>query len=533
MRVNPLRLLATLLALTMLVAACGTRVDDEQRRIALASGSGGAVGAAAPALDGGVDVGLGDGGDLADDGLDFDDAGGGTGTDLGAGFAGAGESDAAGSGGGDAADPGGPEDGAGGADGVGGGAPAEDGAGPAGGDEGASSGGGAGALDPRQVPPGGNGGATDTGVTEDQIVVANISDVSGAVPGLFEPEQLAAQARLAFENARGPIFGRSLQFLPFDGRLNAGANRAASIEACERAFATAGSMSAFDQGGAPVIDECGIPDVRTAATTPPMQMVDNAYPISITRPDKQQIGDYRWIDERFPGVGQKAAYLYIDGEVTALSTKKTRDATAKALGWEWVYVQAIGISEHNYSPFALRMKEEGVRFVTFQGAYQQAVRLAQAMQQQGFKPDVYKLQSNTYNPDLLASGGPAVEDVLISITSIMVEEGQQNAELQRYAQWLNQVAPGHKPTSLGMYSWSATSLLIDILKRIGPEATREKVLAELAKVRQWDGNGLHPPIDVGARTPNQCFVMVQVKGGRFTRAHPASGFDCAGPIVDM
>jgi ABC-type branched-subunit amino acid transport system substrate-binding protein len=517
-----IRLTAVLVTLAMLVA-CGTRIDDEQRHVALAGAGGvGGGGAAAGGAGGGGDGSFGaepggdGGGELVIDDLDGGDP----------------AFDAAGAGPDDPA--------AGGTDA--GAAVAESGGDPAGGDGAASAAeaegnaaaaGGGGGLDPRQVPPGGNGGATDTGVSENRIVVGNISDVSGAVPGLFEPEQLAAQARVAFENARGPIFGRQLEFLPMDGRLNSGANRAASIEACERAFANVGSMSAFDQGGAPIIDECGIPDVRTAATTPPMQAVDNAYPISITQPDRQAIGDYRWIDQQYPGVGDAAAYLFIDGEVTQASTKKTRDATAKELGWNWKYVQAIQIAETNYAPFVIRMREEGIRFVTFQGAYQQAVRLARAMEQQGFEPDVYLLQSNTYNPEMLQEGGAAMEGTLIGITSVMVEEAGNNAELQRYAQWLNQVAPGKRPTSLGMYSWSATSLFIEIAKRVGPELTRARVLEELAKIDKWDGGGLHPPINVGGRVPNQCFIMVQIRGGQFTRAHPSSGFDCEGPTVRL
>jgi ABC-type branched-subunit amino acid transport system substrate-binding protein len=522
--IRQLRLTAALLCMAMLLVACGTRVTDEQRALVMSSGGGGFG-------EGGTAVASGGGAvDLGAPGADVGDLGGEVAfEDVEPGAAPV-EGDTAPTGGTDTdGAPASSPDGSGAAPDGGGEAPQQS----ASGGEGTSgTGGGGGGLDPRQVPPGGNGGATDTGVTESKLVVANIADVSGAVPGLFEPEQLAARARVAFENARGPIFGRQLELLPLDGRMNAGANRAATIEACERAFAGVGSMSAFDQGGAPVAADCGMPDVRTAATTPPMQAVDSAYPLSITRPGKEAIGQYRWFHERFPEAGKAAAFLYIDGEVTAQSTKKTRDATTKALGWNWKYVQPIQIAETNYAPFVLRMKEEGIRFVTFQGAYQQAVRIAQAMQQQGFTPDVYVLQSNTYNPETIQSGGAAVEGIYIPIMTVMVEESANNPELQRYAQWLNQVAPGKRPTSLGMYSWSATSLLIDIAKKVGPDLTREKVLAELANVRQWDGNGLHPPIDVGARTPNQCFIMTQIKGGRFTRAHPASGFDCAGPTVE-
>ena len=386
-------------------------------------------------------------------------------------------------------------------------------------------------TDTRAMPPGGNGGATDIGVSETEIVLANISDVSGAVPGLFEPEQLAAQAYVAYFTAsEGTLFGRELTYLPMDSQLSTGANRAASIEACDRAFAAIGSMSAFDAGGAPVIDECGIPDIRTAATQPPMQVVDNAFPISVTDPDLQPIGEYEWVTETFPSATQNAAYLYIAGEVTAAATAKVRQATTDALGWEWTYVQEIDIAETDYAGFAREMANRGVEYVTFQGAESQAARLAQAMRQQGFEPAIYHLQANTYTPTLIERAPEAIEGTYITIPSVMVEEAADNDELQRYAQFLNQVAPGERPTSLGMYSWSAAKLFVEVAERVGPELTRSALIDELRQVEGWDGGGLHPPIDVGAQRPSGCQIVVQVQGGEFTRVHPAEGFDC-GSIV--
>ena len=389
-------------------------------------------------------------------------------------------------------------------------------------------------TDTRAMPPGGNGGATDIGVSETEIVLANVSDVSGAVPGLFEPEQLAAQAYVAYFTAsEGTLFGRQLTYLPMDSQLSTGANRAASIEACDRAFAAVGSMSAFDAGGAPVIDECGIPDIRTAATQPPMQRVDNAFPVEVVVPDRQPLGEYEWVSEQFPSAVQNAAYLYIAGEVTAAATAKVREATSRELGWEWTYVQEIDIAETDYGGFAREMANRGVEYVTFQGDGSQAARLAQAMRQQGFEPAIYHLQSNTYNPTLIERAPEAIEGTYITISTVLVEEADDNEELQRYAQFLQQVAPGERPTSLGMKSWSAAKLFVELAKEIGPELTREKMLAALAEVDAWDGGGLHAPTNIGAQEANSCFTIVQVQGGEFTRVYPSQGQDCDGSIARM
>ena len=493
----------TLLALLGLVAACGARLTDEQREFAL-RGVGAQESAAQPGPGGGpapTDPVLADA--VAVDAASPDVAV--------------------------------PEDADGGGDAspqAAQAAPGGDGEADAGGE---TDDGGEQPTDTRSMPPGGNGGATDTGVSDGEIVLANISDVSGAVPGLFEPEQLAAQAYVEYFTAsRGTLFGRQLTYLPMDSQLSAGANRAASIEACERAFAAVGSMSAFDAGGAPVIDECGIPDIRTAATQPPMQVVDSAFPISVTDPDLQPIGEYEWLTENFPSATQNAAYLYIAGEVTAAATAKVRRATTEALGWEWTYVQEIDIAETDYGGFAREMNSRGVEYVTFQGDPSQAARLASAMRQQGFEPDIFHLEANAYTPTYIERAPEAVEGTYITITSVMVEEAMEtNEELQRYAQFLQQVAPGEQPTGLGMKSWSAGMLFTELAKQIGPELTREAMLDALAGIEGWDGGGMHPPMDIGAQEPSPCFTIIQVQGGEFQRVHPAEGFDCSSTVARM
>ena len=264
-----------------------------------------------------------------------------------------------------------------------------------------------------------------------------------------------------------------------------------------------------------------------------MQEVSNAYATSTGKPGRQTLGSYQWITEAHPDVIDKAAYLFIAGEVTEQATARVRNATSEHLGWDWIYVQDIDIAETNYAPFVLEMRDRGVEYVTFQGAYQQGVRLAEAMQQQGFEPEVYELQSNAYTPATVELGGSAMDGTYISLANVMFEEVDQHPELQRYLAALQQVAPGSSPDGLGVYGWSAAKLFMEIAKRVGPELTREAVLAELADFGEWDGGGLHPPRNIATQEPTACFVMTQIQGGEFVRAHPSDGFDCSGDVVDV
>jgi hypothetical protein len=491
------------MVLTLALTACGARLTEEQREFAV---GGGGVGQG-PTMPGGTtddasDLSANDAATMADSGDAGAEVGGPGGTGGGAGSSGGGSSAEGGTDGGEAS---GAEDEAGGTSG--------------------------GAESWREVPEGGNGGATDVGVTEEAVVIANVSDISGPVPGIFEDAQLAAAAYAAYHNAsEGPIYGRQIQYLPLDSRLDSGQNRQQYLRACDEAFGVAGSMSAFEEGAADPVAGCGIPDMRAVATSRPMQQVDNVYSTQVQVTGQVVAADYRFWAEEYPDAVKNAGYLYLENETTSFQSGQNRAATEK-LGYDWKYVQSIQIAETNYNGFVIELKERDIGYLTFMGDYSQAVRLANAMRQQNYWPEVFSLQTNIYKPEFLQSGGEAIEGTQIGVTTALLEEIDGNEEMQLYREWLQQVDPSAEPTSLGMLGWSAMKLFVEGLKEVGPEPTREAMLEFLSGVRDWDGGGLHPPQHIGPKEVSSCTNIVEVSGGAFQRLEPADGgFRCDEPI---
>jgi ABC-type branched-subunit amino acid transport system substrate-binding protein len=487
-----------LVVLSLLLTACGARLSEDQREFAVGAG-GQASGTGQQTTGSGTAVFEDEGGELA-----LPEAGevGQNGADGDGGSAGS----RSGGGGGDGGD------GGGGAEGSGGGGGAE-----GGGDDEAW----------RSVPEGGNGGATDVGVTEESVTIANVADISGAVPGIFEDAQLAAAAYAAYHNAtEGPIYGRQVEFLPLDSRLDSGQNRQQYLRACDEAFGVAGSMSAFEEGAADPVQGCGIPDLRSVATSQPMQQVDTVYSTQVQEPGTVVSAEYKYWKQQHPEAVKNAGVLFLENETTRFQTGQNRRAMEQ-LGYEFVYMQSVQVAETNYNGFVLDMVDAGVEFLTFQGDYSQAVRLANAMRQQNYWPEVFALQTNIYTPDFLASGGSAVEGTQIAVGTVLLEEIDRHEELQLYRQWLKQVDPSAEPTSLGMLGWSAMKLFVEGLKEIGPEPTRQGMLDFLDGVRDWEGGGLHPPAQIGPKELTSCVVIVEVRGGGFQRVEPADeGFLC-------
>jgi len=332
--------------------------------------------------------------------------------------------------------------------------------------------------------------ATDVGITPTSITLANIADVTGPVPGLFQSAQQSALAFSAYWNAtHGGICGRQIKVETLDSRTDANGYRDQMLTACKSAFASVGSMSAFDNGGAQVEDQCGIPDISAAAVTPEHQASKVTFAANSTQVGQVSSTVPGWIAEKYPQAVGKAAFLYINAGAAAVNAQadvKTYEQYGH--GWKFVYTQPVDISTFNYAPFVQKMKQNGVRFVQWLGAYQEAVRLAQAMQQQGFKPDIFLLDPTGYSSDYVQSGGSAVDGTVVYLDSALFQDAGSNQEMATYITWLHRVAGSDaQPSYFGIYAWSAMLLFAQTAEKIGPDLTRAKLLAALKQVDNWTG----------------------------------------------
>ena len=371
--------------------------------------------------------------------------------------------------------------------------------------------------------------STDTGLTANKMTVATLADVSGVQPGLFQSAHQAARAAAAYINSTGGICGRIVEPLILDSKTDSGGNRSAMLEACSKAFAVAGSMSAFDDGSAKPGQDCGIPDITAITTNAPKYNATNVYPVYPNAGPSISNTSAKYIAKRFPDVIKKAAILWLNQAVTK-NNAAARKKVWESVGFDFIYEAEAQLLEANYARFVQEMRSRGVQYVTMVADFQNIVRLQKAMNQQGYTPKVRDWDSVAYDPDYTKEGAP-VEGSYIFLNNAIFEEANANPEMKLYADWLQRAAPGATPDYFGLHAWSAYRLLQKKTTEIGPELTREKLLSALKATKTWNGNGLHGPHQTGAKLPTVCNLYVEVKGGKFTRMAPASGFDCAGTLT--
>jgi hypothetical protein len=90
-----------------------------------------------------------------------------------------------------------------------------------------------------------------------------------------------------------------------------------------------------------------------------------------------------------------------------------------------------------------------------------------------------------------------------------------------------------KATGLGVYSWVAglelQQALNNVVQKSGVNAiTRANLLDSLSKLTSFNAGGMIGTTNVAQKITTSCFVLEQVKNGKFTRVYPTKKgtFDC-------
>jgi ABC-type branched-subunit amino acid transport system substrate-binding protein len=362
--------------------------------------------------------------------------------------------------------------------------------------------------------------SSQPGVDAKTITLANASDVSGPVPGIFESARLGAKAFAAFFNASDELCGHRLEVLELDSRADAGADQQAYARACDEAFAAVGSMSAFDSGGAGTAQGCGLPDLRSTTVNPERAKCSTCFAAQSVNPGlvPTALPSY-WLKENKDAT-QRMALLYINAGAAVPNAESFKRAWTKA-GWKIKYFQGIDVAEFNFTPYVQQLKDRGITMVYYLGPLQNTVKLQQAMQQQSYEPDVYLQDATIYDADYVEQAGDLADDVFV-YTNIAQFDDTGNREMALYRAWLEQVSPGADPNFYGLYAWSAMRLFVQQAVRLGGKLTRDSLIAALRGVHAWTANGLHSPQDVGGKVTGTCQNVIQYTGESWKQVSPGT-----------
>ena len=224
----------------------------------------------------------------------------------------------------------------------------------------------------------------------------------------------------------------------------------------------------------------------------------------------------------------KAVFSACPSTRTPRSSSAFRSAWSRS-GWKIDYFQGIDVAEFNYAPYVQQMKDKGIKLVNYTGPYQNTAKLLDAMKQQGFKPDVFIQDSTIYDQRFVDEAGGNADGVFAYSTTARFDDFSVK-EMALCRSWLDQVKPGAVPNFFGLYAWSAARLFVERSVALGGKLTRASLVDALKGVKDWTGNGLHAPQQVGAKNTASCISILQFNGGKWSQV--SGGKYMCEPLVD-
>jgi ABC-type branched-subunit amino acid transport system substrate-binding protein len=398
---------------------------------------------------------------------------------------------------------------------------------------------------------GGTPEAADVGITDDEIRVAMIADVENAiVPGLFQPSVDVVRAWAKNLNKKGGIAGRKVVVDFIDSKLSADEARNAAIQACAEDFAMVGGEALFlnnvddmvacpDAQGNPT----GIPDIPGLA----LEVAHRCSPVSYVFS-----GDSKFCANKdahpqtyFPQAGDARYYLKKNKDLHGIwlvpgDLRATRNAqiTNFQAGFELgmkkdgdgFYDTSARSPQNALTPFVQVLKDNSSTFAYNGNAFNIMVLLRREAKLQGVDSvKVWACNQGCYDVEFLRQGGADVEGTTMWIPTLpFYTEHKSNPTLKAV---VKEVGGPNELNANSMNSLVAALLFEEAAKKVvadGDPLNRETLLASLKTMNDFDAGGLIGPGDVGNHEPNACYVLMQVKNGKFVRVTPTKPgtFDC-------
>lgn len=365
-------------------------------------------------------------------------------------------------------------------------------------------------------------GATQKGVTDTQITIGYGDDAGyAASPGLNKEISDAMKAMIKWCNEQGGINGRQVVGDYHDAAILAANN--AVTDACDKDFMLVGSGFALDGAGEATRINCKLGAVPTYTVSP-----EFANATLMVQPTPNPVN---WYDaanafllaEKFPAEVKKTAILEGNFAATIDSADKAKIAYEQA-GWSFMdncRLQYAIAGESTYLPFIQKLKDCGAQVVYFSGSPAPIFEnVLDAAKQLNFAP-IWVTEANGYTDQFAKwnTSGNA-DKVYVRMTYYPFEQAADHPATAKYLELVK--ASGGAVSLLGAQATAAFLLWAQGAKTCGSNLTSDCVLAELAKVHDYDAGGLQSPTDPGKNLPGSCAMVLNLQGTTWKQVLPTT-----------
>jgi branched-chain amino acid transport system substrate-binding protein len=365
----------------------------------------------------------------------------------------------------------------------------------------------------------GGGGSTATGVTDNEIKIGMLSELSGPIAVYGQSFPKVAQAFFRERNEAGGINGRQVKLIVYDDawdpvRGKAGAKRLVEQDkvfmmCCTQSLNTNAALT-------PYMDEIKMPYIGVDGLSEEQYNGTWTFPIGTsTAALGELMGTYA-----YKTIGARKAAI---ASLTVPGGPQYRDNFKKsflAAGGQDVYEGDFNTDSPDFSSFVVQARAKGADFVTGFLTIVPTIRMEQAAQNQGWKPDHgFGWDTTAYVDKLIEflgeySNGTVVQNHMLpyEVDSPGLQEFKKTVgkyyDLKEltYSPWLG-------------LTGVAARLTMESIESCGKNLTRDGVREHVENIHDWDTHWgvkltFHPGPGVAKRS-NISSVFMKVMDKKF------------------
>jgi ABC-type branched-subunit amino acid transport system substrate-binding protein len=395
--------------------------------------------------------------------------------------------------------------------------------------------------------------ATEIGVTDTEIRIAVVADVDTPLaPGVFQGSVNGVKGWAKYVNANGGLAGRKVVVDFLDSKLSADEARNATIKACSEDFALVGTSAVFlnnvddieacvDQAGAAT----GLPDIAVVTTEVAQQCSPTSFAVNPPpllcdtideHPQTYQANAGRaFYYQKKYGKDLHGAYL-LSGDLKSTENSNRASMTqmqqaGPGIKQDFEVALSASAPQTAYTPIVQQLKDNSSNYAQSGATANTTVLLRKEAKLQGVTDPnfVWDCTLQCYDKNLLSQGGADVEGQYVSTLFLPFEEAGTNKTLAQFLKYTGK----DKADGFGIQAYASGLLLSQAVEQIVKAdgvngVTRKALFEQLNSINNFDAGGMIGSTNIAEREVTNCYVLTQVKNGKFVRVTPTKKgtFDC-------
>ena len=396
--------------------------------------------------------------------------------------------------------------------------------------------------------------ATEVGVTPTTIRIAVVADVDTPLaPGIFQGSVDGVKGWAKYTNSHGGLAGRKVVVDFIDSKLSQDESRNAVIKACSQDFALVGTSAVFlnkvndiegcvNQAGQAI----GIPDIAVVATEVVQQCSKTTYAVNSSplicstenqHPQTYQanVGRTFYYQNKFHKK-LHGGYIY-SGDLKSAENSNRASMTemqhaGKGIKADFQSLIGSTATQSAYTPLVQNLKDKSSNYAQSGATFNSTVLLRREAKLQGVGTSsdfIWDCTLQCYDKALLKQGGSDVEGQYVSLLFLPFEEALFNKTLANFVKYTGT----KKVSGFGVQAYASGLLVSQAIKQAVKaggvnNVTRKALFDQLNTIHAFNAGGMIGTTDIANRKVSPCYVLTQVKNGKFVRVTPSKKgtFNC-------